>query len=57
MMLIADRTKDGALAQTAVTQIAAAYGTLRDGGQQQWAAYYQTQLPNAQAILDRLKGK
>jgi tetratricopeptide (TPR) repeat protein len=57
MMLIADRTNDSALAETAVTQIAAAYETLRDGGQEQWAAIFQAQLPNAQAIRDRRKGK
>ena len=32
MMLIADRTNDGALAETAVSQIQTAYETLRDGG-------------------------
>jgi hypothetical protein len=57
MMLIADRTNDGALAETAVQQVQAAYETLRDGGHEQWAAYYQEQLPKAQAIRDRLKGK
>ena len=34
-----------------------AYETLRDGGQQQWAANLEAQLPKAQAIRDRLKGK
>ena len=38
MILIADRTNDGALAETAVLQIETAYETLRAGGQQQWAA-------------------
>ncbi len=57
MMLIADRTNGGALAETAVKQIEAAYETLREGGQQQWAAFYERQLPKAQAIHDRLKGK
>ena len=31
MSLIADRTNDGALSETAVAQIAAAYETLRGG--------------------------
>ena len=57
MMLIADRTNGGALAETAVKQIEAAYETLREGGQQQWAAFYERQLPKAQAIRDRLKDK
>ncbi len=56
-MLIADRTKNGPLAETALRQIQTALETLRDGGQQQWAAYYEAQLPEAQAIRDRLKGK
>jgi hypothetical protein len=57
MMLIADRTNDGALSATAFQQIETAFETERSGGQQQWAAYYQEQLPKAQAIRDRLKGK
>ena len=57
MMLIADRTNDGALAETAVSQIQMAFDTLRDGGHEQWAAYFEAQLPKAQAIRDRLKGK
>jgi hypothetical protein len=31
--------------------------TLRSGGHQQWAATLQAQLPKAQAIRDRLKGR
>jgi hypothetical protein len=57
MMRIAERTNDGALAETAVVQIAAAYETQRDGGPAQSAAYYEEQLPKAQAIRDRLKGE
>jgi hypothetical protein len=57
MMLIADRTKDRALAAAALRQIQTAYETERSGGQQQWAAFYEAQLSKAQAILDRLKGK
>jgi hypothetical protein len=57
MSLIADRTNDGAMSETAVAQIAAAYETLRGGGQKTWARMFQAQLPKAQAIRDRLKGK
>jgi tetratricopeptide (TPR) repeat protein len=57
MVLIADRTNDGALAETSVTQIELAYRTLRDGGQQRWAALFQGRLVEAEAIRDRLKGK
>jgi tetratricopeptide (TPR) repeat protein len=57
MGLIADRDNDGALSETAVAQIRAAYETLRSGGHQAWAAILKAQLPNAEAIRDRLKGK
>jgi len=57
LMLIADRANDAARAETAVTQIETAYETCRDGGQQQWAAYFEARLPEAQAIRDRLKGQ
>jgi tetratricopeptide (TPR) repeat protein len=57
MILIADRTKDRTLAETAVTQISAAYKTLRDSGQAQWAAMFRASLAQAQAIRDRLTGK
>jgi tetratricopeptide (TPR) repeat protein len=56
LMLIADRINDAPAAETAVRQIAAAFETLRSGGQEQWSTYYQAQLPKAQAIRDRLKG-
>jgi tetratricopeptide (TPR) repeat protein len=57
LMTIADRTGDGAKAEAAVDQIQTAYETLRAGGHEQWAGYYQEQLPKAQAIRDRLKGR
>ena len=57
MMLIADRTNDDPMAETAFRQIQTAVRTLRSGGQQQWAAEFEAQLPQAQAIWDRLKGK
>jgi hypothetical protein len=56
MMVIADRTNDGALAETAVTQVAVAYETMRDGGHSQGAAMFKADLTKAQAIRDRLKG-
>ncbi len=56
MMLIADRTNDGAVADAAVRQIQTAYETERSGGDQQLSADFQTQLTKAQAIRDRLKG-
>jgi hypothetical protein len=56
-MLIADRTNDGVLAETAVQQIQTAYQTLHDGGNEYQSVQLQMQLPKAQAIRDRLKGK
>jgi hypothetical protein len=40
-MLMADRTNDLALAETAVRQIETAYETLRGGGQEAWAAVFE----------------
>jgi hypothetical protein len=57
MMVIADRTDDAALAETAVQQIEAAYEMTQSGGHEQWAAYYRAQLARAQAVRDRLKGR
>lgn len=57
MSVLADRTNDGALAETAFQQIQTAYETLRSGGQGPWAAMVQEHLSEAQAIRDRLKGK
>jgi hypothetical protein len=57
MIVLADRTKDGAMADTAVEQIQTAIGTLRDVGQVEGASLYQAQLSKALAIRDRLKGK
>ena len=57
LMLIADRTNDVVVAETAVRQIETAYETLRSGGQEQWAAFYEEQLPKARAIRDRLGGR
>ena len=57
MMRIADRTNDSAVAETAAQQIEAAYETPRVGRRQAIGSIYQAQLPKAQAIRDRLKGK
>jgi hypothetical protein len=56
-MLIADRTNDVALAETAVKQIETAPETSRSSGDERQSGYYEDQLPKAQAIRDRLKGK
>ena len=56
-MIIADRTNNDAVAERAAAQIKTAYETEHAGGQEPWAAFYEAQLPTAQAIRDRLKGK
>jgi hypothetical protein len=53
LMLIADRTKDAVIAETALRHIETAYETLRSGGHEQWAACFEAQLPPVRAIRDR----
>jgi hypothetical protein len=57
LKLIADRSIDLVVAETAVRQIETAYETLRSGGQEQWSTEMETQLTKARAIRDRLKGQ
>ena len=57
LMLIADRNNDGAVAETAVQQIEAAYEGLRSAGQEQWSAYFSERLAKAKAIRERLEGR
>jgi hypothetical protein len=57
LALIAARTNNGALAETAVRQIEAASETAYSGGNEYTWAFFQKRLPKAQAIRDRLKGK
>jgi hypothetical protein len=57
MMVIAGRNSDAALAEAAMRQIETAYETMQSGGHEQFAAYYRAQLPRAQAVRDRLKGR
>jgi hypothetical protein len=49
-MLFAERTKDVALAQAALSQINLAFETMRDSGNASDAAYYEGELPKARAI-------
>ena len=57
LMLLGERLGDGAKARTAVQQIEVAFVTTRDGGNAPAAAYYETQLPKARALVDRLTGR
>jgi hypothetical protein len=56
-MLIADRTNDLVVAETAVRQIETAYETVRFGGQEQSASYFEVQLAKARATRDRLEAQ
>jgi tetratricopeptide (TPR) repeat protein len=57
MMMIADLTNDDEMTETAMKKIQTALETLREGGQQQWAAFFDAELLKAKAIRERLKGK
>ena len=54
-MHLAERTQNAAMAGTAGQQIEAALETMRVGGHAPFAAYYEARLPEARAVLDRLK--
>jgi hypothetical protein len=54
LMLLAERRRDAAMAKTALSQINAAFETMRDGGHAPSAAYYERQLPRARALVARL---
>src|SRR5262249_10616099 len=54
LMVIAERRRDAGMAKTALSQINAAFETMRDGGNAQLAATFERQLPKARAIVARL---
>jgi tetratricopeptide (TPR) repeat protein len=57
MMLMADRTNDGAMAETALKQIQIALDSLSESRDDRSSIYFRAQLPRALAIRDRLKGR
>jgi hypothetical protein len=57
LMLLAERRRDAAIAETALSQINTAFETMRDGGHAPNAAYYERQLPRARALVARLRGQ
>jgi hypothetical protein len=57
LMLLAERRRDAAIAETALSQINTAFETMRDGGHAPYAAYYEQQLPRARALVARLRGQ
>jgi hypothetical protein len=57
LALLAERRRDAAIAETALSQINAAFEMMRDGGHAPNAAYYERQLPRARALVARLRGQ
>jgi tetratricopeptide (TPR) repeat protein len=57
LMLLAERRRDAGMAETALSQINAAFETMRDGGNAPSAGYFERQLPRARAIVARLRGQ
>jgi tetratricopeptide (TPR) repeat protein len=57
LMVLAERRKDAAMAETALSQISAAFEAIRDGGNAPSAAYFERQLPKARALVARLRGQ
>jgi Tetratricopeptide repeat len=57
LMLVAERSGDIVMAETALSQINTAFVTMRDGGNAPSAAYYEQQLPRARALVARLRGQ
>ena len=56
LMLLAEGHSDAAMAETALSQITAAFETMRDAGHEPNAAYYEGRLPEERALVDRLRG-
>jgi tetratricopeptide (TPR) repeat protein len=57
LMTLSERRGDAAMAETALSQISAAFETLRDAGHAAHAVYYEQQLPKARATVARLRGQ
>jgi tetratricopeptide (TPR) repeat protein len=57
LMRLAERRADAAVAEIALGQINTAFETMRDGGNAPRAAYYESKLPKARALVARLRGQ
>ena len=55
LMRLAERQKDPQMAATALRQIEAALEVMRAGGHAPNTVYYESRLPEARALVDRLK--
>jgi tetratricopeptide (TPR) repeat protein len=56
LMHLADRCQDAAMAETALRQIETARDVSRDGRHAANTAYFESRLPEARAVLARLRG-
>jgi tetratricopeptide (TPR) repeat protein/pimeloyl-ACP methyl ester carboxylesterase len=56
LMSLAERRGEAAMAETALSQINTAFETMRDDGHAPHAAYYESHLPEARALVARLRG-
>jgi hypothetical protein len=57
LLLIAERRRDVTMAETAHSQISAAFETLRESGSARSARYYELQMLRGQALVARLRGQ
>jgi hypothetical protein len=57
LMLLAERRGNVTMAENALSQINAAFETMRDGGHAPYAAYYEQQLSRPRALVARLRGR
>ena len=57
LVLLAQRRRDAAMAETALSQINEAFETMRDGGDARQAAYFEARLPPARDLVARLRGQ
>jgi hypothetical protein len=55
-MELAERRGEAAMGETALSQINTAFETARDGGHAPLAAYCESQLLDARALVARLRG-
>jgi hypothetical protein len=55
LMLLAERRRDAAIAETAVSQINAVFVTMHESGPAQNAAEFELMLSNARTLVTRLR--
>jgi tetratricopeptide (TPR) repeat protein len=55
LMLLAERRRDDSMAETALNQMTSAFEAMRHGGDDRTAAFFERMLPNARALVARLR--